>query len=336
MSVRKQAIDPNLVRALTQAATTAGYAPSVHNTQPWRWRVQPDRLELFAERQRQLGATDPQGRLLMLSCGAALHHARIALAAEGWSAQVEHMPAGGDPDLLAYLIPTGRASAAAETMGLVQAMQVRRTDRRPVSDEPVPAASLDTIIAAAGDGVGLQPLNRDQVIALASAATRAGSVEAADRQIAGELAYWTSRAAAEGVGVPEAVLPLQMPETTVPGRDFGRPGTLPVGPGHDRAAHYAVLFGADDEPEGWLRGGAAMSAVWLTAAQLGVSVLPLSAVVEVSATRQTLRRILSGLGYPYIVLRLGLADPEHAGPPRTPRLPTAQLVDTTPVRSALP
>ena len=336
MTEQKQAIDPNLVRALTEAATSAGYAPSVHNTQPWRWRVQPDRLELFATRERQLSATDPEGRLLMLSCGAALHHAQVALAAEGWTIEIHRMPAGGDPDLLANLVPTGRAPAAAEAMRLVQAMQVRRTDRRPVSPEQVPASSVDAIAAAASDGVGLQVLDRNQVVELASAATRAGSVEAADRQIAAELEYWTSRAAAEGIGLPESALPEQSPQTTVPGRDFGRTGTLPVGSGHDRAAVYAVLFGDDDEPEGWLRGGEVMSAAWLAATTLGVSVLPLSGVVEVSTTRQTLRRILSGLGYPYIVLRLGLADPEHAGPPRTPRMPAAQLVDTAPVRSALP
>ena len=66
--------------ALAEAAASAGYAPSVHNTQPWRWRAHPDRLDLYAARDRQLTETDPEGRLLLLSCGAALHHARLALA----------------------------------------------------------------------------------------------------------------------------------------------------------------------------------------------------------------------------------------------------------------
>jgi len=47
---------------LTRAATAAGYAPSILNTQPWRWRLEPGRLHLFAERSRQLTVTDPQGR----------------------------------------------------------------------------------------------------------------------------------------------------------------------------------------------------------------------------------------------------------------------------------
>ena len=88
---------------LAEAATAAGRAPSVHNTQPWRWRVLPDRMELHADRSRQLGVSDPDGRLLMISCGAALHHARVALAAEGWRPVVTRHPRPGDPNLLAQV-----------------------------------------------------------------------------------------------------------------------------------------------------------------------------------------------------------------------------------------
>ncbi|GAB3844007.1 nitroreductase [Dactylosporangium cerinum] len=70
--------------ALTEAATTAGYAPSIHNTQPWRWRITGHLLDLFTDRSRVLAVTDPEARLATLSCGVALHHARMALAAQGW------------------------------------------------------------------------------------------------------------------------------------------------------------------------------------------------------------------------------------------------------------
>ncbi len=59
--------------------------------------------------------------------------------------------------------------------------------------------------------------------------------------------------------------------------------------------------------------------------------VPLSGAVEVPGTRQILRQVLSGLGHPYLVLRLGVADPAHAGPPHTPRLPREQVVDTSAV-----
>ncbi|MFI6228349.1 Acg family FMN-binding oxidoreductase [Micromonospora echinospora] len=320
-----------LTTAYAEAAATAGYAPSVHNTQPWSWRVLPDALELRTAPQRRLAATDPEGRLLALSCGAALHHARVALAAEGWAPAVERLPDPADPDLLARITGSRRAEPEPEAMRLVQCMQVRHTDRRPVSEEQVPTAAIGEITRAATTAGGrMQILDRDQVLELAAAASHAESVEAEDPQVREELAYWTSRAES-GLGLPPEVLPEQAPQTTVPARDFGRAGTLPIGPGHDRAAVYALLYGDEDEPDSWLRAGEALSAAWLAATRLGVSVVPLSGVVEVAGTRQTLRHLLAGMGFPYLVLRLGIADPAHAGPPHTPRLPTAQVVDTSAV-----
>ncbi|SCL31615.1 Nitroreductase family protein [Micromonospora nigra] len=330
MSHQTPATDHPLTTALAEAAAMAGHAPSVHNTQPWRWRVLPDTLELRVAADRRLTATDPEGLLLALSCGAALHHARLALAAEGWTATVHRLPEPGDPDLLARFTDLRHTGAEPDAMHMVQCMQIRHTDRRPVSDEQVPAVALTAIAAAAGrEGARVQVLGPDQMLQLAAAASQAATVEAEDPQLREELDYWTSRTG--GSGLPPEVLPEQAPQTTVPARDFGRPGTLPVGPGHDRAATYGLLYGDEDEPDSWLRAGEALSAAWLTATRLGVSVVPLSGVVEVPGTRQTLRQLLAGLGHPYLVLRLGIADPAHAGPSHTPRLERAQVVDTSAV-----
>ncbi|MBF9131310.1 nitroreductase [Plantactinospora sp. S1510] len=316
------------VVALATAATAAGYAPSVHNTQPWRWRILADRLELFADRSRQLTAADPPGHLLLISCGAALHHARVALAAQGWTAETDRLPNPAQPDLLAQVRLTGRTPVTAEARRLARTTRVRHTDRRPVSDQTVPADALRAIGKAVSTDARIQLLSDDQILELAAAASRAGATEGADPGTREELEYWTGRNRPAGAGLPAEVLPEREPETTVPGRDFGRPGTLPIGPGHDRTAVYAVLYGDGDDPRDWLRAGEALSAGWLRATELGVSVVPLSGVIEVASTRQTLRVLLAGLGHPYLVLRLGIAAPEHAGPPHTPRLPTAQVIDT--------
>jgi nitroreductase len=335
MSHETPATDRPPATALAEAAGMAGHAPSLHNAQPWRWTVLPETLELRVVRERHLSVMDPEGRLLTLSCGVALHHARVALAAEGWTPVVERLPDPAQPDLLARLTGLKHTGADPAAMRLVQCIQVRRTDRRPVSDEPIPTAALGEIDrAATREGVNLQVLDDTQKIQLASAAQQAATVEADEPQLQEELAYWTSRAGA-GAGLPPEVLPQEAPQTTVPVRDFGRHGTLPVGPGHDRAAVYGILWGAEDEPDSWLRAGEGLSAAWLTATRLGVSLVPLSGVVEVESTRNTLRHMLSGLGYPYLSMRLGLADPTHAGPPHTPRLDVAQTVDTSAVRDHL-
>ncbi|MDG4825338.1 nitroreductase [Asanoa sp. WMMD1127] len=292
---------------LAEAAEAAVHAPSIHNTRPWRWEVRADRLALHAERGRQLAATDPDGRMLDLSCGAALQHARLALLARGWETEVRYQ---SDPDLLAELVPTARVEPAAPAMRLVRAMPARHTDRRPLADVPLPAGTIDALRAAAAGLARFHLLTADQVLLLASAAHHAAEIEAEDPRIRAELAYWTSRS--DGTGLSPAALPARPPRTTVPARDFGRPGTLPVGDGHDKHARFALLYGDDDERASWLRAGAALTNVWLTAVGLGVSLVPLSGAIEVSATRERLRGILAGLGHPYLVLRLGVPDPATA------------------------
>ena len=133
--------------ALTQPLTHriaefACLAPSVHNTQPWRWRIRNDHLiELWADRDRQLRVADPDGRNLAISCGAALHHFIVASRALGAISTVDLTPVGGEPDLLATirLSPGRTASDAAESL---EVLTRRRTDRRRFTSWPVPESRL--------------------------------------------------------------------------------------------------------------------------------------------------------------------------------------------------
>jgi nitroreductase len=311
---------------LTRAARAAGMAPSVHNTQPWRWLVHRDHLDLYAERSRQLQVTDPDGRLLMISCGAALHHARVALAAEGWQAEVTRLPDPHQPDHVARVVPTRHTGVTPEAVRLFQAAERRHSDRRPVAGTSVPREVLAEIrTAVEAEHAHLHLLPVEQVGDLAAAAARAGTVESADETLRAELSYWVGGQRATGAGVPDTVIPAAAAPTAVPQRDLGH-GTLPTWPADDRAATYAVVFGEQDTPLGWLRAGEALSAAWLAACLCGVTVLPFSAPMEVTATRTVLRQLLAGLGHPYLVLRFGRADPDRPGPPHTPRLASTQTV----------
>jgi nitroreductase len=316
--------------ALAEAASAAGYAPSILNTQPWRWRLTTDTLELRLVPERILPVTDPEGRLATLSCGVALHHARIALAAQGWHATVTRMPPGDGSDLLARLHIEGRVPADPASALHLRTIPLRHTDRRPAADTPVDQADLAAIITAVnGQGAELHTLRPGQVIELAAAADHAQRTEAADPAWQTELAYWTGGSRPAGSGVPDTVIPERDTRTTVPGRDFGHHGELAVTAGHDKAAAFVMLYGPDDEQTSWLRAGEALSAGWLTATELGVSVLPHSAPIEVIATRQALRAMIASIGYPYLILRLGTTDPADPAAAHTSRLPADQIIDRT-------
>ena len=104
---------------LHRILTKACRAPSVHNSQPWRWRVDGDHVTLLADRTRQLMRADPEGRDLVLSCGAALHHFRVAAAAEGYRPRVVRKPYGVGANAL------GHPAAALAHLAAVLAGQPR-------------------------------------------------------------------------------------------------------------------------------------------------------------------------------------------------------------------
>jgi nitroreductase len=318
----------SVTHALGEAATAAGYAPSIHNTQPWRWRQIGKVLDLHLDRARVLHITDPDTRLATLSCGAALHHARVALAAQGWRVAVVRLPDRADPDHLAQIHVERRAPLDPPSILDLRTIPLRHTDRRPVTGEPIGTVQLTAITAAVtAESTSLHKLTRDQVLELASAADHAQRVQADQSAWQAELAYWTGGRRPAGTGIPDAAIPDRATRTTVPGRDFGHHGDLPVTAAHDKTAVFVMLYGPADEPLNWLRAGEALSAGWLTATQYGVSVLPHSAPIEMIGTRQAMRVILASTGHPYLLLRLGRIDPVDPGPPHAPRLPADQTID---------
>ncbi len=145
-------------QTLLAAIELANRAPSVHNTQPWHWLIGDESVHLMADRSRQVPATDPEGRDLLLSCGAALHHLRVALAALGWRAVVHRVPNANEPDHLAAV--EIRPHTPTDTdVALASAISRRRTDRRRFTSWEVPADHLDLLSRrAAHTGALLVPV----------------------------------------------------------------------------------------------------------------------------------------------------------------------------------
>ena len=309
-----------VVAALQAAARAALHAPSVFNTQPWRWQITGETLELYADRDRTLQTTDPGGHLLMLSCGAALHHARVTLEADRWAVTVERLPHGNNTDLLARITATGIGSANPRAERLAEAIPSRRTDRRAFGDRTVPdnlLTELRRIVEA--EGAYLHLVRHDQMPMLATSTSRAADAENNDPAYLAELQRWTNRPAGSGDGVPPATA-VQQTARRVPVRDYAPGGTpgLATGDGFDLGAAYVVLFGRTDQPAELLRGGEALSALLLTATTEGLATAPLSDTIEVQWPRLLLRDLLAEVGEPYLIVRLGYSD-TTAPLPEAPR-----------------
>lgn len=312
-------------------------APSVHNTQPWRWRVVDDAtIELYADRTRQLPVSDPQGRNLVLSCGAALHHCEVAARASGFIPVVELQPSAEDDSLLARIV-LSPGSVTPESLESLQALEDRCTDRRHFSSWPVPESRL-AHLAKAASGWGAHVFAITDVsdrFHTEKLLERARAVQDADPRFAEEQRAWVDHSRVDGVPTGNAVPP-------APGRPPAPPGRFTPGAGDSPAAASAEPADADlvessdglmaictavDDQRSWLASGQALSALWLRATHDGLAIVPLSQVIEVDETRAGLRRdVFEGMAHPQILMRVGWAEVGGGRLPRTTRRPVADVV----------
>lgn len=322
--------DDETIRA---ALALAVRAPSIHNSQPWLWRIGEQTVHLYADSSRQLPHTDPARRELILSCGVALQHFTVALAALGWQTHVHRLPNRADPDHLASieLLPSGGSE---QDIALAAAIPRRRTDRRWYSSWPVPGGDIAQMAArAARSGVLLRRI--DDPAELSAVLASAVHEHSGDAEYLAELAVWSGRYGSVA-GVPARNTPDAAPPPAsdkgvggLPGRTFASPA-LPQPRGaesRDDAGVVLVLGTSTDDSMSLLRAGEATGVVLLTATALGLASCPLTEPLEIDSTRETVRSLaLDGDGFPQMLLRIGWA-PLNADPlPATPRRPLAEMV----------
>jgi len=292
---------------LEQAVLAAGHAPSIFNTQPWSWRIEGRTAELFADPHRTVASIDPDGRLLLLSCGAALHHARVWLRGNGWSVTVDRVPDPERPDLLARLVLDKEVPPDPEAVRMAAVIPRRHTDRRTFDDRTVSDFELTKLRRfVETEGAYLHTVRREQVAALAFSVDAAEQAELSDPTYRSDLRAWTRRPGYRGDGVtPDTAV--EPGPRRVPVRDFFPAGRADLEPGttHDEGATYVVLFGLGDRPVDLLRGGEALSALLLLATADGLATAPLSDALEREWPRQLVRHLLSGIGEPFLIVRLG-------------------------------
>lgn len=308
------------------ALALAVRAPSVHNSQPWRWRIGPTTIQLWSDPSRQLPATDPQRRDLMLSCGAALHHLQVALRALGWTATVHRLPNPAEPDHLASveLRPHRPTEADCE---LSAAITSRLTDRRRYSSWPVPAVHIETMTSRAAEfGVAVRHLSLGHRERLAEAMRAAGRRHARDPEYLLELALWSGRHA-DTEGVPAANTPGPRDDGDLAARRFSGPLLVDAAE-HQDGAQLLVISTASDDQVSLLCAGEALSAVLLAAAGAGLASCVLTEPLELADLRAAVRReILDDNAFPQAVVRVGWLPTGAAPLPHTPRRPVDEVLD---------
>jgi nitroreductase len=173
-------------------------AANAHDTQPWQFCAGPDRIDMFADESRNLGAMDPFRREMHISLGCALENLALAARAQGSAADIAIDPGSVTPDAaekgLRHAVRIALGKTAAEQSELFTAIPHRHTNRGTYNrDRPVSADLLDKLRGQAGadDGVRLVLLaDEAQRRDFASATIAATQAIIADAQMIGDSDAW--------------------------------------------------------------------------------------------------------------------------------------------------
>jgi nitroreductase len=312
------------------AVRYAVLAPSSHNSQPWLFRVIGGTLELFADRTRALPVTDPHDRELVMSCGAALFHLRLALMHFGRRPVVHVLPDAHQPDLLARVELGPEEEPGADAEALFEAIPRRHTCRRPFEAPevfPVLVEAFERDAKAEGalfipaEGVN----RRHEVAELVAQGDQRQFADVAFRRELAAWLHWNRTRSRDGM--PGFALG-QGDAASIVGPLAVR--TFDMGDGRaakDRElAEHSPLLAAiatrHDAPADWLAAGQALARVLLRATANNVAASYLNQPVELPDLRSLLAATLGTTFVPQLLLRMGYAPPPRA----TPRRPAEEVL----------
>ena len=326
MAMTVTAPDAEVVR---EAVTLARRAPSLHNSQPWRWLAEGTMLHLRADSGRLIRATDHAGRELTLSCGAVLDHLRVAMAAAGWDSATEHFPDPSDPDHLATVQFRPRESVTGEQQRRAEAILRRRTDRSPFGAPPAWMA-LESVLrrAVIPHDVMLDVVADDARPSLAEASRLTETLRRFDTSYQTELRWWTSPFASEGRVPQDALVSTSEAVRVDVARAFPPAGGGRRRPTIDHDYSKIVVLSTDhDDSFDVLRCGEALSAVLLESTMAGMATCTLTHMIEFPPSRDIIRQAIGQSGLPQLLIRVGRSPTTGQHAALTDRRPLAEVLE---------
>lgn len=327
--------DPASADLITQAVTVAARAPSLHNSQPWRWSVTDTageatgpRLHLYLDRSRIVRSTDTDGREAVIACGAALDHLVTAMAAAGWSADVDRFPDPADRAHLATVSFTRRNEVTAAHRRRADAILLRRTDRLPfLAPANWPAVESVLRAVAESDSMFLDVLAAELHAELAEASALTESAQRFNSGYQAELDWWTTPFE-YAEGIPRSSL---MSAEEAGRVDLNR--SFPAGGNRSRRAGIGtdeavvvVLSTPADTYQDALRCGEGLSAVLLECTAAGLATCPVTHVTEIPSARAVVGAMLPRPAVPQVLIRVGRTPEIEEMPPMTPRRDVSDIL----------
>ncbi|EID14650.1 hypothetical protein MXEN_08507 [Mycobacterium xenopi RIVM700367] len=311
---------------IKDAVRSACRAPSLHNSQPWQWVFDRSELRLFLDPTRVMDS-DRSGREALISCGAALDHFRVAIAAAGWQIHVDRFPAAENPNHLASIHFTPMVRIRDDDRRRADAIWARRTDRLPFAPPP----NWDSVEPALRRSLGGSPVHlhvvpQDVRPQLAWGSQLAESLRQYDSRYHDELHWWTSPfEISEGIPYSSLVSHAESQRVDIERR-------FPLTHRAERRSEVPkdqstilVLSTENDTRADALASGEALSAVLLECTMVRLATCPVTHVTELKVTRDLIASLLDEELRPQLLVRVGLAPTTEEPPPPTPRRPLTEV-----------
>lgn len=308
---------------LEEGVRLATLAPSVHNTQPWLFRITRGGVDVLIDRGRRLDVVDPQGREQHISLGAAICNLRVALSARTFQPVVRLLPAPDQPDLVAHVSAAGSRRVSSHDRALRGAIANRRTSRLPFSGRPLEPTVLRALeVAAAAEYARLTILDHGDAAGLLALVRTAEARLRHDESYRAEIGRWTTDDPHRLDGVPTRSFGPASKQESLPVRDFGvvRATDRRRVEQFEAEPTIAVVATVGDDRVDWLQAGVALQRVLLEATVAGIATSCMSQPLQVPPLRELYDGSKSVATQ--MILRLGYAPQS----PATPRRPVGQVL----------
>lgn len=319
-------VDTEVIR---KAVELACRAPSLHNSQPWRWVASSAVVDLFIDPHRIVTSADNSGREAIISCGALLDHFRVAMAAAGWDTNIDRFPNPNNLDHLATIDFAPVDYIAQARRDRADAIPHRRTDRRPFR-APKDWASFEPVLRSSYDNnlVALDVLADSVRPMLAEASRLTEALRRYDDTYHHELSWWTAPLR-ESEGIPQSALLSRSAAGEVEVNRAFPAAWESEGSSASRQDHATIvlLSTPEDTRADALNCGRALSAVLLECTMAGLATCPVTHITELDASRDIVRDLAGGgVAVPQVLIRVGIA-PSGPVPPPTPRRALSEVLE---------
>ncbi|MEO8259090.1 MAG: nitroreductase family protein [Acidobacteriota bacterium] len=306
----------------------ATLAANGHNTQPWRFHIGEDRVEIQPDLTRRTPVVDPDDHHLFVSLGCAAENLSLAAGARGRTGELQFNPAGDGGVALVF------GSAPAADPALVDAIPRRQSTRAEYDGSAVTAGELRTLAAAAVvPGVDLVLVTeRAAMNRLGDLVIAGNTAQMADAAFVRELKTWLRFNPRDALATGDGLFSAASGSPALPGW-LGRRAfdlVFRAAAENDKyarqlrtSAGLAVFVTERADKEHWVRAGRACQRFALQATALGLKHAFVNQPVEVSGLRPELAALVGTPGRrPDIVMRFG----RGAALPYAPRRPVAAVL----------